>query len=214
MYLTHLSHQDEPFQFCSFVTISYTICFNFDFALFCLILYRDTCTIDSVQLSPSLSLYSMLITCVLTLLLCNVCCVVYQNPKKSQEMATSDSFIKQELKDLWAVKPIQFDPFYIHLLDSINRLLAKIPEKFAEEPLENGDNPGPILLDKTVNNAKEEDSSTSALQHLKSGDNKARAIKEHMSNNLGLSLEEVKKLKLNEADNHMGYITYELLNVI
>ena len=130
-------------------------------------------------------------------------------------MATSDSFIKQELKDLWAVKPIQFDHFYIHSQDSINRLLAKIPDKFADEPLENDDNPGPILLDKTVNNAKEEVSSTCGLLHLKSGDNnKARAIKEHMRDQLGLSLEEVKKLKLNEADNHMGYITYELLNVI
>ena len=48
-------------------------------------------------------------------------------------MATSDSFIKQELKDLWAVKPIQFDHFYIHSQDSINRLLPEIPDKFAEE---------------------------------------------------------------------------------
>ena len=100
-------------------------------------------------------------------------------------MATSDSFIKEELKDLWAVKPIQFDNFYIHSQDSIKRLLAKIPDSFTEEPLENYDNPGPILLDKTVNNAKEEVSSTAALLHLKSRDNnKARAIKEHMRDNL------------------------------
>ena len=46
------------------------------------------------------------------------------------------------------------------------------------------------------------------------GQQQSRAIKEHMWDNLGLSLEEVKKLKLNEADNHMGYITYDLLNVI
>ena len=134
---------------------------------------------------------------------------------KSQEMATLDSFIKEQLKYLWAVKQIQFDHFYIHSQDSISRLLGKIPDKFDEEPLENDDNPGPILLDKTVNNAKEQLSSMAGLLHLESGDNnKARAIKEHMSQHFGLSLEEVRKWKLNEADNHMGYITYKLMDLI
>ena len=84
---------------------------------------------------------------------------MYQNPKKWP----LQTLIKQELKDLWAVKPIQFDHFYLHSHDSINRLLAKISDKFADEPLEN--NPGPILLDKTVNNVKEEVSSKYALLH-------------------------------------------------
>ena len=66
---------------------------------------------------------------------------------------------------------------------------------------------GPPPLDKTVNSAREEVSSTAALLHSKSEDNnKAKAIKEHMREHLGLSLEEVRKCKLNDADKHIGYI--------
>lgn len=120
-------------------------------------------------------------------------------------MATSDSFIKQELKDLWSVDPMNFKYFYINSQESIDTLLNKIPHKFGDEALDSGENPGPPPLDKTVNNPKEV-FHTASLLHLKSGDNKAKVIKEHMREHLGLALEEVRKYKLNGADKYIRYI--------